>query len=511
MALDKLTQITSSGINSATSYDGITADVATFDSVSVLGIATAVTVQVGSATTIHTTGIDLGSGNITSHNINSTGIITATGLDINGNITSHNINSTGIITAQSGIHVLGSGNLVGIGTTNPLSRLHVYGTHNSHIRMTNTSDDALDLTGDANRSNANTNILGMKGRWNGTEVSRIVFLTGTDTTDKDDGNIAFLTKASGSSIAERLRITAAGLVGIGTDAYGTVDPLAPLHVSSYSPTTAITDFITLRGASQILCQTSNNVNNSRSGITFSGALHSTDGCSAGIIANHENVVENSETTSLSFYNSLNEVLGERLRLEGGGIMYYQNKNASTQARFGTIDGSNFENIEHTIYVHGHSTSDYTLLRGCNTADGTPVFDAYVNGSRSIEIEADGSVNSQAAYNNISDQRLKENIIDSPSQWDDIKVLKVRKFNFTEASGYPTNTKIGFIAQEVEETSPGLVKTRYEYDEEGQEIADSDMKVVKTSVITVKAVKALQEAMVRIEVLESRLNAAGIAA
>ena len=60
------------------------------------------------------------------------------------------------------------------------------------------------------------------------------------------------------------------------------------------------------------------------------------------------------------------------------------------------------------------------------------------------------------------------------------------------------------------TSPGLVKTRYEYDEEGQEIADSDMKIVKTSVITVKAVKALQEAMARIEVLESRLNAAGIA-
>lgn len=35
------------------------------------------TIRVGSATTIHTSGIDLGSGNITSHNINSTGIITA--------------------------------------------------------------------------------------------------------------------------------------------------------------------------------------------------------------------------------------------------------------------------------------------------------------------------------------------------------------------------------------------------------------------------------------------------
>jgi len=226
MALDKLTQITSSGINSITSLNGITADVATFDSVGVLGIATAVTVQVGSATTVHTTGIDLGSGNITSNNINSTGIITATGLDINGNVSIGgtltyedvtNIDSVGIITAQSGIHVPGVGNLVGIGTTNPLSRLHVSGTHNSHIRMTNTSDDALDLIGDANRSNANTTILGIKGRWNGTDVTKIVSQTGSDTTDKDDGNIVFHTKSSGSSIAERLRITSDGLFGFNHD------------------------------------------------------------------------------------------------------------------------------------------------------------------------------------------------------------------------------------------------------------------------------------------------------
>ena len=40
-----------------------------------VGVITATSLQIGSATTIHTTGIDLGSGNITSHNINSTGII----------------------------------------------------------------------------------------------------------------------------------------------------------------------------------------------------------------------------------------------------------------------------------------------------------------------------------------------------------------------------------------------------------------------------------------------------
>ena len=100
MALDRLTQITSSGISSTSTITvsavaGSITGVVTATSLSVTGsvttgldvsgIVTATTVQVGSATTIHTTGIDLGSGNVNSHNINSTGIVTATGLDINGN------------------------------------------------------------------------------------------------------------------------------------------------------------------------------------------------------------------------------------------------------------------------------------------------------------------------------------------------------------------------------------------------------------------------------------------
>jgi hypothetical protein len=103
---------------------------------------------------------------------------------------------------------------VGIGTDNPLSRLHVSGTHNSHIRMTNTSDDAVDLIGDANRSDEGNTILAIKSRWNGTEVSKIVFQTDADTTNKDDGKILFHTKSSGSSISERLRITSGGEVQI---------------------------------------------------------------------------------------------------------------------------------------------------------------------------------------------------------------------------------------------------------------------------------------------------------
>ena len=72
----------------------------TATSVNASGIVTAGTVQVGSATTIHSTGIDLGSGNITSHNINSTGIVTATSFvgPVTGNLTG---NVTGNVTGTA--------------------------------------------------------------------------------------------------------------------------------------------------------------------------------------------------------------------------------------------------------------------------------------------------------------------------------------------------------------------------------------------------------------------------
>ena len=59
-----LTRVVASGIATGGDYEVVT-------------LTTSGNVQVGSATTIHTAGIDLGSGNINSHNINSTGIITA--------------------------------------------------------------------------------------------------------------------------------------------------------------------------------------------------------------------------------------------------------------------------------------------------------------------------------------------------------------------------------------------------------------------------------------------------
>ena len=67
------------------------------------GIVTATTVQVGSATTIHSSGIDLGNGNITSHNINSTGIVTSTQLNVTGHTETDTLRVSGVSTFQNNV------------------------------------------------------------------------------------------------------------------------------------------------------------------------------------------------------------------------------------------------------------------------------------------------------------------------------------------------------------------------------------------------------------------------
>ena len=95
------------------------------------GITTTGTVQVGSATTVHTTGIDLGSGNLTGHNLHSTGIITATSgieigaspgvgasISVDGNAIFSGITTTGTVQVGGGVTISESGiEASGIGIT----------------------------------------------------------------------------------------------------------------------------------------------------------------------------------------------------------------------------------------------------------------------------------------------------------------------------------------------------------------------------------------------------------
>ena len=143
--------------------------------------------------------------------------------------------------------------------------------------------------------------------------------------------------------------------------------------------------------------------------------------------------------------------------------------------------------------------------GRNTVAGNNVLEVF-GGSGQFRVKGDGDCqNTSSSYGGVSDSRLKENIVDANSQWDDIKGVRVRNYNFKSSTGYATHTQIGVIAQELEAVSPGLVKESNDEDANGNSLGTTT-KTVSYSVLYMKAVKALQEAMDRIEALETKVAA-----
>ena len=175
--------------------------------------------------------------------------------------------------------------------------------------------------------------------------------------------------------------------------------------------------------------------------------------------------------------------------------------------------------------------------------------------------ADGDFqNHDNAYGSLSDERIKQDIRDSNSQWDDIKALKVRNFKKKDdvrQYGDEAWEQIGVIAQELEDVGMdklvrhsdpteadiasdpafGTLYTSddaetqdavlYTADDEeviagNQNVGDiktpstkqigevkeisTKVKGVNYSVLYMKAIKALQEAMTRIETLETKVAA-----
>ena len=171
----------------------------------------------------------------------------------------------------------------------------------------------------------------------------------------------------------------------------------------------------------------------------------------------------------------------------------------------TLSSSGAVNIQsavnYAINFKSQSTSGYRFYTPDSSLYGVVKFDS-LTGNRTFNFPNSGGT--IALTSDISDVNLKENITDAPSQWADVKATRVTNFDYTEASGQPSGKHIGWIAQEVKAISPGCVEEISEVDDEGNP-TDESCLAIKTQVMLVKAYKALQEAMERIEVLEEKIN------
>ena len=234
---------------------------------------------------------------------------------------------------------------------------------------------------------------------------------------------------------------------------------------------------------------------------------------------------------------------ERMRIRSGGFVRASPDSTVTNSRLSATTAHVF---------HSHTDGSIMMFLENTQADPYGMFIDFSqaspddNTNHMIKLEdssaerciiySDGDIkNHDNSYGSLSDERIKDNITDAKSQWDDIKALKVRNFqlkdDIRQYGADKAKSMIGVVAQEVESAGMnGLIKhanpnkgnilsdsafgTVYK---DGDDIPDGkavgDVKEVKEkvkgvsySVLYMKAIKALQEAMTRIETLEAEVKA-----
>ena len=281
--------------------------------------------------------------------------------------------------------------------------------------------------------------------------------------------------------------TAAQNVGIGS-----TNPQAKLeiqdgHLRLYDP-------VSTAGAGYAVIWASNNGGTNSSFATIEGVTTSAGNRTGDIKFNTSSAGAPSEKmriTSGGYFKAAND--GSYLNSTGTYHEFTNNTSATATTVIRNTAGNFTDNVLAIGSTKG-TNSNFNQIAAYTSDFSNIVF----------KVRGDGNVyNVNGVYTSgVSDIKYKEQIVDTNSQWDDIKNLRVVNFKFikdVKENGDNALRHIGFIAQEVEKVSPNLV----------EEMTDNETgetwKTIKTSIIHTKAIKALQECMARIEEQQAQIE------
>ena len=350
---------------------------------------------------------------------------------------------------------------VGIGVS-PSFKLHISGTSGSNIlRVQDTGNNAGIGIGADSTDGAEIN-------YGGVDTLRFV-------------NVS----------TERLRIDSSGNIGVGTASpFGTTSNRTVLSVNGTSSATLNIG----TGGSQ-------------------RAYLFTDGSSATVAT----------VGAIPLKLGVND--SEKARITSNGFLHVNGTTSENLHKFtNTLAGewvTTFYNTSSNPYgvAIGYSgaapnNSTNKLLQMGDTSTARAIF--YSNG---------GLANYQSNNSNLSDIREKKNIVDADAAWDDVKAWEIKKFHYNEESDSDPK-RLGVIAQDLETNNPELISNFQkqsaadevlwtEEDELPEGVSVGDVKTAAVEEIMRKgvkeqqmywvAIKALQEALTKIEQLESRIE------
>jgi len=307
--------------------------------------------------------------------------------------------------------------------------------------------------------------------------------------------------------AERVRINTSGQIGLNTTA-----PANSLDIATTSTTPAqigmnITAYNTDTGrCAEINLFKSNNVTNGSNtlvtngtylgAVRFYGANGTTFNQSALIAAAIDGTpgATNDMPARLEFYTSPDGAAApiERMRIDSAGDVGIGINSISGVRTTIRVDTNSKVPLRTESPIAGDVGTPGLSINKADNNTGTGqnfIYFAINNWSTgSGKINANGA--GQAAFGTLSDARTKENIVDLPSQLNNVLNLRPVEFDYKNGSGH----QIGFIAQEVQEIYPDLVGESEGY------LTLSDLNKNDARLI-----KAIQELNAKVEALQARVE------
>ena len=323
------------------------------------------------------------------------------------------------------ITINASGN-VGIGTTSPSSVLHIYKSDSTSNPLTLSNTSALTLQnpyGSAANTGSSIFFKSDTGTYN--TFAGIAGNMGGSTTSGSYGDLLFATKASdtASSLSERMRITYAGNVGIGT-----TSPSAKLELSD-GTITLQHDLVAGGGyvgtkSNHPLVLFTNNTEKMR--ILASGSV------GIGI----------SPTQKIHVYDANAVIQINEVATGGSGVSAYRLKHGSNYMGWYLDSGNALVTYDYQASAERMrvSSAGY-LLVGYTTSNG-----AY-------PLQVNGQIFATSSTIATSDQRYKENVTPLTGALSLVNALNPVQFDWKQHPVHNFNTEqptVGFLAQEVAE-------------------------------------------------------------
>ena len=198
-------------------------------------------------------------------------------------------------------------------------------------------------------------------------------------------------------------------------------------------------------------------------------------------------------------NENDEVPTERMRIASDGKVGISTTSPSYGLHVGSgqaqFEGSQSSSDRNGIIIGGSSTGSAILnviQKSSHTGEILSV------GGKVIIYASGNAVNANGSWGQISDIKLKENIVDATDKLADILKVKVKNFNF---KNNPEIKQIGVVAQELETIFPAMVEDAIDKDDKDKPTG-TVTKSVKYSVFVPMLIKAIQELSAKVTALEN---------